>query len=107
MIRAILGKNQFETVANLSYLSLAGKYWASYNKTASLIENSDNSYYVNPSEAKKLRRKMNPLERNMLRYLLLYDKDILKLKNNKRGAKVYIRPFFMGFGLMQLTIDQV
>lgn len=67
------------------------------------ITKCDNYYYMNKSEQIKLERKRNPLERNMLRYLLLFDPEIKLLKTS--GIKVFIRPFLMGFGLMQNTIE--
>ena len=42
----------------------------------------------------------------MLRYLLLFDKDIHDLKNNDKGFKIFMRPIYMGFGLMQLSTEQ-
>ena len=58
---------------------------------------------MNKSEQLKLERKRNPLERNMLRYLLLFDPEIKRLKS--KGIQVFMRPFMMGFGLMQNTIE--
>ena len=43
----------------------------------------------------------------MLRYLLLFDKDIHDLKNNDKGFKIFMRPIYMGFGLMQLSTEHV
>jgi hypothetical protein len=45
---------------------------------------------------------MNPLERNMLRYLLMFDPKIQKIraKAQKKNIKLYIRPFLIGFGLL-------
>ena len=43
----------------------------------------------------------------MLRYLLLFDPDILALKNNPKGVKVFMRPLYFGFGLMQCSQEQV
>ena len=70
-----------------------------------MIMNTDNEYYINAQDKKMLIRKNNPMERNMLRYLLMFDPMIQELKKNEKGVKVFIRPFLMGFGLMQLTID--
>ena len=50
---------------------------------------------------------MNPMNENMVRWLLLYDKEILKLIKNKKAIKVYIRPFIMEYGLIKLSIDQI
>jgi len=53
--------------------------------------------------------KRNPLERNMLRYLLMFDPLLnqMREKATKKGIKLFIRPFLIGFGLLQLTIEQI
>ena len=49
-------------------------------KTCQKIMKVDNEYYVNETDKRELLRKANPLERNMLRYLLMFDEDLINLK---------------------------
>jgi ABC-type bacteriocin/lantibiotic exporter with double-glycine peptidase domain len=107
MIRAITTNNIIERLKHLTNLTNPAYFFKTHDRIVSFIEESDNSYYVNDEDKKKLRSKNNPLERNMLRYLLMYDPMVQELKKNDRNVKIYIRPFLMGFGLMQLTIEQV
>lgn len=72
-----------------------------------MVENCDNEYYVNEQDKKTLWKKCNPMERNMLRWLLMFDPNIKQLKKLDRKVRVFVRPFLLGFGLMQMTIEQV
>ena len=65
----------------------------------------DNEWYVNKTDKRDLLRKANPLERNMLRYLLMFDKDLLALRQRAlmNGVKIFWKPLLMGFGNMQAT----
>lgn len=47
-----------------------------------------------------------PLERNMLRYLLLFDPEIKGFKQNKKDVKVFMGLFLINFGLIHMTPDQ-
>lgn len=106
MIRAILSVDKPHEVAkHLTQLNSASKFWKSYDRLCSMIINSDNTYYINPSDKKNLIPKRHPLERNMLQYLLFYDEEMLQLKNNEKRIKVFARQFFVNFGLISLTIN--
>ena len=106
MMRAILNSDKPHEVAkHLTQLNSASKFWKSYDRLCSLIINSDNNYFINPSDKKNLIPKRHPLERNMLNYLICYDKEMLQLRNNDKRVKVLIRNFFINFGLISLTID--
>ena len=72
-------------------------------ETCDKILKCGNSYYVHESDKKNLVKYQNPLERNMLRYLLLFDQEILDFKFKQQEVAIFMRPFFIGFGLLQLT----
>lgn len=57
-------------------------------------------YYVNDTDKKQLRKLQNPLERNMLRYLLLNDPEIIEIKKNGKRVKVYFQVVSEQFTLM-------
>ena len=107
MIKAILANKQNERLKYLSDMRNSVKFQTSYLKTVKLIQSASNPYYVNKSDKLNLVRKQNPLERSMLRYLLLFDPAILKLKNNSKGIKIFMRPIYFGFGLMQCSQEQI
>ena len=108
MVKAILGRDDAREVGiNLTNLTSASKFWKSYERIAAMIVNSSNDYYINPADKRNLITKRNPLERNMLSYLLHYDPLFHQLRNNSKGIRVYTRQFFMGFGLIQLSLQQV
>jgi hypothetical protein len=101
MIRAILNVENSDDVAqNLEKLRSASVFWKCYDQLCAKIINSDNTYYINNSDKKNLIKKRNPLERNMLQYLLFYDPELLQLKNNEKRVKILIRQFFVSFGLI-------
>ena len=49
------------------------------------------------------------MERNMLRYYLMFDPELKDLKKKARlkGIKVYIRPLLISFGVFHATIEQI
>lgn len=57
-------------------------------------------YYVNDTDKKQLRKLQNPLERNMLRYLLLNDPEIIEIKKNDKRVKVFFQVVSEQFTLM-------
>ena len=92
MIKAIISSDDMQEVGiNLTNLMSPSKFWKSYDRTASIIVNSSNDYYVNPKDRRNLIIKNNPLERNMLTYLLHFDPIIAQLKHNNKGIRVYTR----------------
>ena len=83
----------------MASISSLTKFQKHYIETCDKIINSGNGYYINPTDKKNLVPHANPLERNMLRYLLLFDPEIIELKK-KKSAQIFMRSFFIGFGLM-------
>lgn len=55
------------------------------------IEKCRNNFAIGANDRKKLRKEQNPLERSMLRYLLVNDPEVWALKNNKRGVKIHFQ----------------
>jgi hypothetical protein len=102
-----MSKNKNVRLKNISDMNNSVKFWGCYLNTVKLIQSAGNPYYVNGSDKVNLVRKQNPLERNMLRYLLLFDPDIIALKNNSKNIKIFMRPLYFGFGLMQCSQEQI
>lgn len=94
---------------NLCYLESNAKFQQSYERTVNQILACDNCFYVSETDQKELAPKRNPLERNMLRYLLMFDPVMqqLKHKHQQPNMKVFSRLFLIGFGLLQLTTEQL
>jgi len=107
MVKALISSKTNERIKNLSDVNNSVKFWACYLNTVKLIQSASNPYYVNKTDKLNLVRKQNPLERSMLKYLLLFDPDILALKNNSKNIKVFMRPLYFGFGLMQTSQEQI
>jgi len=107
MLKAFLSDTYYDVALNLSNLDSRAKFIQSYKETRDKVVKCENKYYCDVKAKRELVSKMNPLERNMLRYLLMFDPKVIKIREraNKKNIKVFIRPFLMGFGLMQLTID--
>ena len=100
MIKAILGEYPFDTALNLTNLVSTSKFWKSYGQTCKVILKCDNPYYVTEKERKLLLMKRNGIEPNMLKYLLMYDPVLSKLKNNNIGVAIYAKSFIISKGLI-------
>ena len=100
LVKALIATTQYDVALHLLNLTSPVHFFREYNRSTQLILDCCNSFYVNEADKKVLRPKMMPMERNMLRYLLLHDPQIKALKNNKKDIPVFIRPFLIGFGLM-------
>ena len=81
--------------------------WKSYEKTTAEILKSDNKHYITDRQKYFLKMKRNPIEPDMLQYLLMFDPLIHKLKNNHQDVKIFMRPLYFTNGLLQMTIDQI
>lgn len=103
---SIVSDSEYDVAYHLSAINTPTRFQKCYLDAIKKIENSQNPYYIGDLEKKKI-YKGNPLERNMLRYLLMFDPEINAIKNNSKDIKVFMRPYFMGFGLIQMTPDQV
>ncbi len=51
------------------------------------------------TDKKGLVEDLNPLERNHLRYLLMYDPEILELVRKDKDTQIFMHPFLYAFGL--------
>jgi hypothetical protein len=107
MIKAILGEYPYDTALNLTNLTGCANFWKSYEKTAAEILKCDNKHYITDRQKYFLQIKRNPIEPDMMEYLLMFDPLMNKLKNNPEGVKILMQPLYFTNGLIQMTIDQI
>jgi len=107
MISAILGEYPYDTALSLINLTSCTKFWKSYEQTTAEILKSDNKYYITDKQKYFLKMKLNPIEPDMLSYLIMFDPLIKKLERNHKGVKIFMQPLYFTNGLMQMTIDQI
>lgn len=84
---------------NIINFTIPPKFWSHYDKVIKKLTSCKNTFYVNESDKKGLVHEATPLERNHLRYLLMYDNDIKEIMKNKAGVTVYMKLFLFAFGL--------
>ena len=104
---AVLAKSSQERALNLRNLQSGSKFHSSHLSTMRTIEKCTNLFYVNQTDKKQLRKLQNPLERNMLRYLLLNEPEIKSIKTNDSKIKVYFHIISEQFTLMQFYLEEL
>ena len=105
MIKAILGEYPYDTALNLINLTGCANFWKCYEKTTEEILNSDNKHYITDKKKYFLKMKLNPIEPDMLQYLIMFDPLLHKLKSNNKNVKIFMRLLHFKNGMIEMTID--
>lgn len=105
----MLGETYGDVATALTELNSSSRFHSHYMATVKKLMAVDNHYYVLRSDQEHLLAKAHPLERNMMRYLLLFDKDLKALhkKAAHRNTKLFFADLYIGFGSLQATPEQI
>ena len=78
-VRTCLGRNSFEQINNLLYITNVRKYLNDVRRVKKVLLKCTNNYYVNDEDKKELQQIESTLQRTHLKYLLQNDPELVEI----------------------------